>query len=125
MVGWHKVRLLAGLFGIAALAGPGAAQEAAPPPTIPASPPVTAPAQLDQEQAETLGVGRDVDERMTVPVNISGRGPFPFIVDTGAERTVISSELARSLSLQPGRTVCRPVRSGNGWGCPRQRCRST
>ena len=105
MVGRHRARLLAGLLGIAALAGPGAAQETAPP-TIAAPPPViTPPAQLDQQQAETFGVGRDVNERMTVGVNIGGRGPFPFIVDTGAERTVISSELARSLSLRPGRTA--------------------
>lgn len=99
MVGRYQVRLLAGFIGIAALAGPGAAQDNAPPPVV------TPPSQLDQQQAETLGTGRDVDERMTVGVNISGQGPFPFIVDTGAERTVISSELARRLSLQPGRTV--------------------
>jgi len=106
MVGRHAARLLAGLIGIAALAGPGAAQETPPPPIAPAPAPVlTPPAQLDQQQAETLGTGRDVDERMTVGVNISGQGPFPFIVDTGAERTVISSELARRLALQPGRTV--------------------
>lgn len=104
MVGRPKVRLLAGLFGVAALAGPGAAQESAPP-VIAAPPPVTAPAQLDQQQAETLTTGKDVNERMTVGVNIDGRGPFPFIVDTGAERTVISSELARSLALRPGRTA--------------------
>jgi predicted aspartyl protease len=110
MVGRNSVRLLAGLLGIAALAGPGAAQEtAAPaavsPPNVAAPAPETTPALLDQQQAETLGTGRDLNDRMTVGVNISGRGPFPFIVDTGAERTVISSELARSLSLQPGRTA--------------------
>src|SRR5205085_7473083 len=111
MVGRNSVRLLAGLLGIAALAGPGAAQETAapaavsPPAVAAPAPPETTPAQLDQQQAETLGTGRDLNDRMTVGVNISGRGPFPFIVDTGAERTVISSELARSLSLQPGRTA--------------------
>jgi predicted aspartyl protease len=104
MVGRASLRLLAGLVGICALAGPGVAQETAPP-VIASPPPVAAPAELDQQQAETLGYGRDVNERMTVGVNISGRGPFPFIVDTGAERTVISSELARTLSLQPGRSV--------------------
>lgn len=104
MVGRASLRLLAGLIGIAALAGPGAAQQAAPPRTT-APPPVTAPAQLDQQQAETLGTGRDLNERMTIGVTIGGRGPYPFIVDTGAERTVISSELARTLELQPGPTV--------------------
>lgn len=96
------VRLLAGLIAIGALAGPGVAQEA-PPPAIAAAPPATVPAQLDQQQAETLQIAPEVDERMTVGVNIGGRGPFRFIVDTGAERTVISSELARTLALRPGR----------------------
>ncbi len=61
--------------------------------------------RLDQQQAETLGYRRDVTDRMTVPVAIEGRGPYRFVVDTGAERTVISSELARELELQPGRTA--------------------
>ncbi|HEU0067368.1 MAG TPA: aspartyl protease family protein [Sphingomonas sp.] len=43
--------------------------------------------------------------RMTVPVSIAGAGPFRFIVDTGAERTVLSRELARRLQLPPGRDV--------------------
>ncbi len=91
-------RLLAGLIGIGALAGPGAAQQANTP-EIAAPAPAT---QLDQQQAETLIYVRDADERMTVGVNIAGHGPFRFIVDTGAERTVISSELARTLALRPG-----------------------
>jgi len=96
------VRLLAGLIGIAALAGPGVAQQP-PPPEIASPPPAAAPAMLDQQQAETLGYLREADDRMTVGVNIDGQGPFRFIVDTGAERTVISSELARTLALRPGR----------------------
>jgi predicted aspartyl protease len=96
-----SARLLAGLIAITALAGPGVAQELAPPSI--AAPPVAVPALLDQQQAETLGYVKDVNDRMTVGVRIDGRGPFPFIVDTGAERTVISSELARTLSLRPGR----------------------
>ena len=44
----------------------------------------------------------DRSDRMTVPVSINGIGPFPFIVDTGAERTVIASQLAKKLHLDPG-----------------------
>jgi predicted aspartyl protease len=40
---------------------------------------------------------------MTVPVSIDGRGPYRFVVDTGAERTVIARELASDLSLGTGR----------------------
>jgi predicted aspartyl protease len=44
----------------------------------------------------------DRSDRMTVPVSINGSEPYPFIVDTGAERTVIASQLARKLQLDPG-----------------------
>lgn len=47
----------------------------------------------------------DQGERMTVPVKISGAGPYGFIVDTGAERTVISRELAGTLGLAHGPDV--------------------
>lgn len=45
------------------------------------------------------------DDRMTVPVHIGGGGPWPFIIDTGAQRTVISRELANVLKLRRGRDV--------------------
>jgi len=57
------------------------------------------------EPASVLDYGEDRWHRMTVPVSIDGRGPYNFIVDTGAERTVISQELARSLDLGPGNKV--------------------
>lgn len=49
--------------------------------------------------AETIGYAPDAWQRMTVAVNVGGQGPYRFIVDTGAERTVISSELAQHLQL--------------------------
>lgn len=54
--------------------------------------------------AEELGFGID-QTRMTVPVEIGDDGPFPFIVDTGSERTVLSQELATRLQLSPGPRV--------------------
>ena len=47
----------------------------------------------------------DADRRMTVPVTVAGRGPYNFIVDTGAERTVVSHDLAGLLGLGSGRKV--------------------
>jgi predicted aspartyl protease len=44
----------------------------------------------------------DRSDRMTVPVRINGSEPYPFIVDTGAERTVIASDLAKRLALEAG-----------------------
>jgi len=48
--------------------------------------------------------GQD-ESRMTVPVSIAGTSPQKFVVDTGAQRTVISRELATVLRLAPGRIV--------------------
>jgi predicted aspartyl protease len=59
----------------------------------------------DEPGALTLDVGEDRSERMTVPVSIDGRGPYQFIVDTGAERTVIARELAHELDLGRGMTA--------------------
>lgn len=56
-------------------------------------------------EAETLASRPDAIRRMTLPVMIDGRGPFDFVVDTGAERTVISRQLAEALQLTPGRQV--------------------
>ncbi|MDB5704844.1 MAG: hypothetical protein JWN66_1960 [Sphingomonas bacterium] len=47
----------------------------------------------------------DAASRMTVPVTIAGAGPYQFIIDTGAERTVISRELASTLGLTRGRDI--------------------
>jgi predicted aspartyl protease len=45
------------------------------------------------------------NDRMSVPVTIAGTGPYRFIVDTGAQRTVISRELAGTLGLAAGPNV--------------------
>ena len=55
--------------------------------------------------AETLDLDVIRSERMTVPISIGGNGPYRFIVDTGSERTVLSSELARRLGLAAGAPV--------------------
>lgn len=39
--------------------------------------------------------------RVVAPVWVNGQGPFRFIVDTGANRSVISEHLARRLGLSP------------------------
>jgi predicted aspartyl protease len=51
--------------------------------------------------AETLGFG-ELTNRMTVPVSVDGKGPYAFIIDTGAERSVVSRELAETLGLDAG-----------------------
>jgi predicted aspartyl protease len=55
--------------------------------------------------AQTMALGTDRAKRLTVPVSIAGSGPYRFVVDTGAERTVISRELAATLNLPTGSTA--------------------
>lgn len=68
-----------------------------PPPVSPSVPEVTE--FLDPIAQEFV---IDNSDRMTVPVRINGSAPFPFIIDTGAERTVISHDLALRLALEAG-----------------------
>lgn len=39
--------------------------------------------------------------RVVAPVHVNGAGPFRFIIDTGANRSVISERLAERLGLEP------------------------
>ncbi|HEX5185075.1 MAG TPA: retroviral-like aspartic protease family protein [Allosphingosinicella sp.] len=87
------------LFFSAALLG---AAPPAPQPAAPAAPnPAAAadPAQQPAPEGVAIDLGKDAWQRMTVPVSIDGSGPYKFIVDTGAERTVIARELAQNLKL--------------------------
>jgi predicted aspartyl protease len=53
-------------------------------------------------QSKDVRLRTEENQRMTVPVTLSGTGPWQFIVDTGANRTSISSNLAASLGLTMG-----------------------
>jgi predicted aspartyl protease len=53
----------------------------------------------DGDAGAQLGGAADLTGRMAVPVRINRQGPFNFVIDTGANRTVLSSELAADLSL--------------------------
>jgi predicted aspartyl protease len=56
-------------------------------------------------QATDLRFKTDQYDRMTVPVRVSGQGPYRFLIDTGADRTAISSTLARQLRLEGRKDV--------------------
>ncbi len=49
--------------------------------------------------SETIPAEALADQRLTVAVHIGNAGPYPFIVDTAAERSVISREIAHELAL--------------------------
>lgn len=59
----------------------------------------------DPAAPEMVQGSRDLSQRLTVPVTINDAGPYQFVVDTGAERTVISRELADRLTLAPAGPV--------------------
>jgi predicted aspartyl protease len=67
-----------------------------------------------QTTTDEVAIGRDQGDRMTVAVTVGGNGPYRFLVDTGAERTVISRQLANRLNLSSGKdTVLHSVVGAN------------
>jgi predicted aspartyl protease len=46
-----------------------------------------------------------IETRMALDVQVNGKGPFRFVVDSGADRTVIGGSLAARLALPPGGPV--------------------
>ena len=89
------------------IAAPAAAQQSAPDATPQAAAPPAYAAPVDDaaSAANTVMLFGQDESRMTVPVSIAGTSPQKFVVDTGAQRTVISRELAAVLRLAPGRIV--------------------
>jgi predicted aspartyl protease len=65
------------------------------------------PAVIDN----TLAIGgedinaRVVSTRMTVEVNVNGRGPYRFLVDSGADTSVVGLRMASALQLPIGTPV--------------------
>lgn len=68
------------------------------------SPPV---AMTDNGDAasDTIQTQTDLSDRMTIDVAVQGGGPYRFLIDTGSQRTVVSTALAETLKLPSGPTV--------------------
>ena len=81
---------------------------------IPAEQPQALAANVKAEAADPLlqEFAIDRSNRMTVPVKINNGKTFPFIVDTGSERTVIANELAQYLNLDAGELLRLATISG-------------
>lgn len=93
-----------GLGGVAASPPPDQRK----PVPVPASrmPPLP-PAVIDNSLligGDDIGA-RKVRTRMTVAVNVNGGGPYRFVVDSGADTSVIGSRAAKTLQLPPGTPV--------------------
>lgn len=57
------------------------------------------------EPTSIIGADEDRYDRLTIPVRIGEHGPYDFVVDTGADRSVLSQDLADTLGLEPGKPV--------------------
>jgi hypothetical protein len=78
-----------------------------PAPPGPSTMPPLRPAVIDN----TLAIGGDdinarkVESRMTVEVQVNGRGPYHFVVDSGADTSAVGMRIARDLQLPLGTPV--------------------
>lgn len=53
------------------------------------------------EAEGTVRAGVDAVRRMTVETRVDAHGPYRFVVDTGANRSVLASEIAEAHGLRP------------------------
>jgi predicted aspartyl protease len=64
---------------------------------------VPGPPEVDRTTTtQDIAFKFDRSDRMTVPVRLGGKGPYRFLVDTGADRTAVSTAIARDLGLLNG-----------------------
>lgn len=50
-------------------------------------------------QIDVIKVRNESYDRLTVPVTVEGQGPFRFMIDTGAQATILSRDLADRLGV--------------------------
>ena len=112
---WLRAWLLACALAASALSGPAAAAapdrpKIAKPRPAPSGSGAMAPlppAVLD----DTLAIGGDevnaheVETRLSVDVRVNGRGPYSFIVDSGADTSALGLRIAHDLALPLGTPV--------------------
>jgi hypothetical protein len=108
----HRLLLALALTGSATLGGGAAAQapviaKPKPAPPGPSTMPPLTPANIDNK----LEIGGDkvdakkVETRMTVDVQVNGRGPYHFVVDSGADTSAVGVRVAQQLQLPLGTPV--------------------
>ena len=114
----HLARVFRSSFAIALLiacTGGSAAAQATPerpaipkPVRVPPAPMAPLPTAVIDD---TLAIGgenidaRKVRSRMTIAVQVNGTGPYRFVVDSGADSSVIGTRIAQALQLPPGTPV--------------------
>ena len=71
-----------------------------PPPDVPPLPPATIDPSLAVGGEEVKA--KKIETRLSVEVQVNGRGPYRFIVDSGADTSVVGLRIARELELPLG-----------------------
>ena len=103
---WSLTLLVAMQFGATAQAPPKISKPRPAPSAISTLPPLP-PALLDG----TLAIGGDdvkarkVETRLSVDVEVNGHGPYHFVVDSGADSSVVGLHIAHDLALPLGAPV--------------------
>jgi predicted aspartyl protease len=59
----------------------------------------------DDHDAATLAARTDANDHLSIEVMVNGRGPYRFVVDTGAESSVVADNVAEALGLPPVASV--------------------
>jgi len=101
MRAWEQSRSFSrrGFMGCGAAAAVGGLQAAHAQTVAPAVP------GAPDDEAARVAAASDSSKHLTVPVFIGGVGPFHFVVDTGADRSVIADDVAIRLGLVRGHQV--------------------
>lgn len=95
------------LAGVDAAAEPPRIGKPRPAPATPSTLPPLPPAIIDETLAidgDDIGA-RKVETRLSVEVRVNGRGPYQFVVDSGADTSVVGLRIARDLQLPLGTPV--------------------
>jgi predicted aspartyl protease len=58
-----------------------------------------------EREATPINAATDAASHLMVDVRINGNGPYHFVVDTGADRTIVAGEVAVELGLSRGEKV--------------------
>ncbi|MCC6926466.1 retroviral-like aspartic protease family protein [Novosphingobium sp.] len=91
---------------LALCTGPAVSRPRKPAPPVSTMPPLT-PAVIDDDL--TIGgeeiAARKLHSRLTVEVGVNGSGPYRFVVDSGADTSVVSTRLAKALQMPTGEPV--------------------
>jgi predicted aspartyl protease len=63
------------------------------------------PCALRAEEPQGIAIANDSAGHLTIAVDVNGRGPFRFVVDTGADRSVLADTTVEALALRPAGAV--------------------